>query len=564
VSETPDNWLRVRAIQATLSFICLAFLATQVQSPWWEGPILEVKPEWPEPSSGFVAKQPTEEVEEVAKVDLAPSDKGAGKRTEDESTDGTRPDKDPASESAADSDTGASERDGFERIARLGPAEIELIDNVEQLSRELPETRTDLDRPCLRWQAAFATDGPRPVCMRRAMDPFFEQLRRVALKRADRPVRFSQLGDSLIAGDGFTGELRRLLHEQFGDGGFGWIYPGKASQYIGTRHLSVRYGGDWNAFNVVMDGPNAARYGFPGVAFEPKRGPTVGIYPHDEGTGRTFDRVGLVYWRPYSSLELRMALDGSSRRVDLSGAAQRHDATWVSLGESKPHRLRLSDFRSAATYYGIILENRGPGAVVDNMGLMNGRAPRLSLVDPATWRRHISLRGSDVVSFAYGVNSAGKKKASDEWLDDYQRQYGQVLRRTRRARSKTSCLVVGVLSRGTLQGGRVQVYPSVVPLLRHQRAAALENGCAFWNAFRAIGGEEGMNRWYHNSPRLLGSDFAHPTGAGYTKLANLFYSSVIDAFQTYLEERQTRLLNPGIETFSPPRQETPSVFRSEP
>lgn len=546
-----------------LLFAILALSAWHIDSPWWDGPVLKLTPVLPEPTGGFVKKTTDETVEDVAKVDLAPKKPPAasGGPTDgptDRPTDGPTDSSRDGEDGGKDATDAPARPTSAEAVGYLNtypdPDDFELLDKIRSLESQLEKPPTRLERPCRAWSSPLQTGAQVPYCTSRVMDGFFEQLRRVSLGRAERPLRYTQFGDSLIAGDGFTGELRRLLHDQFGDGGFGYVHMGKASRFIGTRHLTTRTSEDWKVSNVILDGPRAARFGFGGVAFEPDGSPYLRIYPHDEGTGRAFDRVGILYWRPHRKLSVQMRVDGETRRVDLSGPRRSDALTWVDVGDG-PHRLSLNDFREGV-YYGVVLENKGPGTVVDNLGLMNGRAPRLSLIDEAVWQKHIRLRGPDLVSFAYGVNSAGRRRASSRWLDRYSAQYADVLRTVRDApedetstsanRTYQDCMVLSVLTRGTLEGDEVEVYPSVEPLIRHQGRAAREAGCAFWNAFEAIGGRRGVDRWYHNRPQLLGSDFSHPTGAGYKKLANLFYASLIEGFRQYLEERIHRASHPNL------------------
>ena len=54
---------------------------------------------------------------------------------------------------------------------------------------------------------------------------------------------------------------------------------------------------------------------------------------------------------------------------------------------------------------------------------------------------------------------------------------------------------------------------------------ALANNVAFWSAFNAMGGAGSMNSWL--SKGLAQSDRVHLTGAGYARLAEMFYRDLV-------------------------------------
>jgi len=525
--------LEKKPVQTVVFFGLLALTARFLAAPWWEGPVLTVRPTLPDPSGAFVkAPEEDEEVrQELATVELD----DAAEATAEPSMPRTPMSHPPG---AADANVKPSaERDRSRRLPSLG--DLQLLETIQKLDEKLDAPPTELHRPCLEWSPSYVASGYAPLCRRRAMDGFFDQLRDVALDQSDRPVRISQLGDSLVAGDAFTGELRRLLHEQFGDGGFGFVHIGEASPHVGTRNLTSDTSSAWTVHDVVWEPHSDFKFGIAGVSFLAKGRPSLGIYPHDSGHGRSFDRVGLLYYRRESESSVRVTIDGDDRDLDLSGPAERNAVRWLDI-EPGPHELRLSGFDRSNFVYGVLLEKTGPGVVIDNLGISSGRAPRLRFVGEDQWQAQIRKRNPDVMSFAFGVNSAGKHKAPDNWLEEYRDHYARILATARAAREELGCMVISVLTRGARENGRVDIYDSVKPLVRYQRDAARRANCAFWNAFGAMGGAEGARRWFDNHPQLLGSDLAHPTRAGYKKLANLFYTSLIRQFRRYLDERIRR------------------------
>jgi lysophospholipase L1-like esterase len=551
-----------KPLRTLLAFGCLAVAAHAISAPWWEGAILSIRPELPDPSGAFVdPPEADEEVKEkLATVDLAPtegSDDSDETSSPDEGADGARPDHEKASGPSA------KDRDASRKRAVSTPPDsepdrsplvfgeptttedLDLLETVRTLDRQLDQPPTPLERPCLEYVPDYLTRSYEPVCERRAMDPFFAKLRDVALERTDEPVRFSQFGDSLIAGDSFTGELRRLLQKQFGAGGYGFVHVGEASKFSETRHLDTDTSAAWTTYDIVHDPRAGAPFGLAGVAFEATGRPTLEITPQESGRGRNFDRVGLLYYRRRRSLAIRVNIGGDGRDVDLSGSPESNAIRWL---EADPgaQQINVAGFNRSAYFYGLILEQSGPGVVIDNLGLSSGRAPRLRFIDADQWRTQIRKRGSDAVSFAYGVNSVGVHKASDQWLSDYTDDYVSVLETARGASDEVGCMTIGLLMRGGLENGRVVVRDSVPPMIRHQRRAARHAQCAFWDAHAAMGGQEGAQRWYENRPQLLSSDLAHPTRAGYKKLANLFYASLIREFRYYLDERIQRATIPRL------------------
>jgi lysophospholipase L1-like esterase len=551
-----------KPFRTILAFGCLAVAAHVISAPWWEGAILSIRPELPDPSGAFVdPPEASEKVKEkLATVDLAPtegSEDSDGASPADEGTDGDRSDGGNNAETAASDrdrsdsngdsapDDAASDRSAFVFGEPATTEDLDLLGTVRKLDRKLDEPPTPLERPCLEYVPDYLTRSYQPVCERRAMDPFFAKLRDVALEKTDEPVRFSQFGDSLIAGDSFTGELRRLLQKQFGAGGYGFVHVGEASKFSETRHLDTDTSEAWNAYDVVHEPQTDVPFGLAGVAFEATGRPTLEITPHESGRGRNFDRVGLLYYRRRRSLAIRVNIGGDGRDVDLSGSPESNAVHWIDA-EPGAQQLNVAGFNRSAYFYGLVLEQSGPGVVVDNLGLSSGRAPRLRFIDDEQWRAQIRKRGSDAVSFAYGVNSVGKHKASDRWLSNYADDYVSIMETAKGASDEVGCMVMGLLMRGGLQDGRVVVRDSVRPMIRRQRRAARRARCAFWDAHAAMGGQKGAQRWYDNRPQLLGSDLAHPTRAGYKKLANLFYASLIREFRHYLDERIQRATIPRL------------------
>ena len=67
-----------------------------------------------------------------------------------------------------------------------------------------------------------------------------------------------------------------------------------------------------------------------------------------------------------------------------------------------------------------------------------------------------------------------------------------------------------------------------------QERIAIEEGCAWYSVFDAMGGEGAMGRWFKASPRLGWGDFAHATPAGAKVLGTYFFKALMRGFAEHL------------------------------
>jgi hypothetical protein len=76
--------------------------------------------------------------------------------------------------------------------------------------------------------------------------------------------------------------------------------------------------------------------------------------------------------------------------------------------------------------------------------------------------------------------------------------------------------------------------PTIPRIISAQRRAAFDSGCAFFDTWQAMGGENAMRRWYKARPRLAMGDFRHATPTGYEIIGNMFYKALLAGFANYL------------------------------
>ncbi len=513
----PDTLWTSKPIQCVLLFGVFCALATATQSPWWSGALLNVEPVWPANWAAFGLHN-------------APAAPGAPEAPL------TPASAEPIEPELPEVDLVALEAQLKAKQAQAMQARAEVKDRSTQraqakalmakLAKPLKAAGQPvvmLERPCL----ASAKDG---TCTARAMDAFYDEL--IALMSGARttPVRMAQFGDSLIAGDGFTGELRRLMQAQFGDAGHGFVALRAPSRYIGHEGLRVSDSEAW-ALDTMNKGGSARALGLAGMSFRRDGAPSLSL--RATSSARQFDRIGVLHDGQPGALEIA---GGEGRQLLRFERGEGPRVTWLKLPAASDE-IKLERFQGQGAYYGALLERDVPGVIVDNLGMLSAREASLARIDRAHWDAAMRQRGVNLASFAFGTNSAGKSAPGERWLSRYQSGYTSVLGGAMSVEHQRDCLVLSILTRGAREEGEIREYPSVQPLIKAQREAAKAAGCAFWDMNAALGGAQGAARWYERQPRWLGADLTHPTRGGYQQMARMFYAALLHDLNAHLEER---------------------------
>jgi hypothetical protein len=66
------------------------------------------------------------------------------------------------------------------------------------------------------------------------------------------------------------------------------------------------------------------------------------------------------------------------------------------------------------------------------------------------------------------------------------------------------------------------------------KKAAFDNGCAFWDLYTAMGGQNSMSSWVSN--KLAAKDFTHFSTEGARYVSEMLYNTLMDEYQEYLRE----------------------------
>ena len=374
-----------------------------------------------------------------------------------------------------------------------------------------------------------APSAPKALELTPAMtlhDPAGQALRKWldATERARRGkgvARAMFWGASHTAADFWTGHLRRMWHERWGNAGHGFAQPVRF--HPGYRHtdLNITASAGWQVLRWQADAQppqteplDAGLQGALVTSGDPADFAELRTTTDNPG-GRTWKEVEVwAKGRP----------DGGTLRIEHEGP----DGTEVVLlatqgtglhvarlrDKDAPHRLRLSPVGDGpVSLYGTVTERGGSGVVLDQMGIPGMRASVWLHWQEAAWAEQVQRRQPDLIVLAYGTNDVGD---ADEPLAKYAATWRQVLQRLRRVAPDASCILVGPTDRLEADGlGGKRTMPRTPGVIAVQRQVASEFGCAHFDAAAAMGG--GMPAW--QKAKLAQADDVHLTKLGYEAMA---------------------------------------------
>ena len=367
----------------------------------------------------------------------------------------------------------------------------------------------------------------------RGMRPFYQALEKTARGDEGAITRVGHYGDSSIATDLITSTVRENLQARFGDAGHGFVLAAKG--YIPYKHRGVRQSSNpdsWETREVVRRQDRYGRYGYGGVQSRALSGAWARVGTAKRGdVGKNASRFDIYYEAQPRGGKFSVRLDKEKHDTVSTKAEARSDGVYSIEAPDGPHVLELRHTRGGPVYlYGVAVEREGPGVVYDSLGLVGARANRLLNFDEAHIKRQLEQRGVNLIVLGFGGNEASDDRSEDDFYEDYM----QVLQRMRQGRDDLGCLVFAPLDQARRERGRIRTLPTIPLIIAAQRRAAFDSGCAFFDTYQAMGGENAMRRWYKARPRLAMGDFRHATPAGYEIIGNMFYKALLAGFADYL------------------------------
>ncbi len=371
---------------------------------------------------------------------------------------------------------------------------------------------------------------------------FQARLRKTA--RGEGKTRILQFGASHTAADIFTGRMRRVLQERFGDAGHGFFMP--ARPWKTYRHQDLKFENSklkswrwhWD-FIRHSEKPWCHDDGMLGVAGMSVRADSRRQYARfrtsTRGYGSRADYFELLYMTQPRGGDLYIKIDGQRKRKRVRTRGKLGLGIFKHEMVEGNHNFEMRPRGNGEVrVYGAYLERDAPGVVVDTLGINGSRAASMLEWNLPLWRKLVQRRDPALIVLAYGTNESGDK---DQPIRVYRRNLRRVLKRVRKAAPEASCVLFGPTDRPIVQRtSKRDPLPSFTRrprtelIVESQREIAKELGCGFFDAVAATGGRFSIVSWAHSTPKLAYKDYVHLTSRGYRLLADRFVDAILAGF----------------------------------
>lgn len=357
----------------------------------------------------------------------------------------------------------------------------------------------------------------------------------------DRVVHIFHYGDSQLEGDRISGAIRQRLQEKFGGGGCGMV---PFHQRIATYSLSQWNGGAFRTYSVVTDSStgtiSSGRYGPLCQVSITGESASLGFRQTRHRLARplskNISRVSLLVGRNSGGFSATLSCDGSSPERKTLGDPSND----VSMLEWKlPSNVTggTLSLKGSAEVYGVSFD-ADAGVTVDNIPLRGSSGTFFSSLDSASFAQCYRLLDTRLIILEFGCNHIPVLH-TDEDVDKFvSRMEGQM--RWFRSVAPPSCriLFIGPGDMTLSRGGQKKTYPTLPYLDKSLRRACLSCGVAYWDLFKAMGGEGSMQEWVEEKqPPLGGPDYTHFSFEGATLVGEMFADALLSYYDMYCKSK---------------------------
>jgi len=381
--------------------------------------------------------------------------------------------------------------------------------------------------------------------------PLFRSLRNLSSSR--QLIRIMHYGDSQIEDDRITSLLRNKLQSRFGGSGAGLVPVSQLYPY--GYSMKQTSSANWNRFTG---------FGKLDTAIKHRRYGTLASYctfapqnrhaeqdtttawvkfsksPHSYSNTKRFTQCRVFYSQNREPFLNELFQDNILVDADIVPATTRLKVIRWKL-DAPGDNLKLT-FKgtSSPEFYGIALDGQR-GVAVDNIPLRGSSGLFFTRMDQQLMKEMFRELNVKCFILQFGGNFVPSGLHN---FDGYENWFASQILQLKKLCPGASILVIGVADMSVKEKNRYITDPNVEKVRDALRNAAFNTGSAFWDMYKAMGGENSMPSWVFADPPLASGDFVHFKPLGAKTIAQMFYNAFILEYHRYENHARQITSNP--------------------
>lgn len=360
--------------------------------------------------------------------------------------------------------------------------------------------------------------------------------------KSDTTRRFviAHFGDSHIQGDYFSGMIRRNLHEAFGDGGEGILFPYSLCKSFGPKSLTSSSTGQWK-WITVLNNPKEENVGVTGYSLKTQDSTATLTFRYNpENPGFIVSETS--FWFGGGNVKVLLKNPGRGIWMEEDTVMHRNGLRRMVIhgyqaGTDISFRFKRASVKSAMDFdfYGISFDNN-QGLVYNRCGVVGATFLQLIAQEDFTLLQLKEMH-PDLLIFSYGSN-----ESYDAGLNIM--SYASLVRRFIYD-LKSALPEINIIITSPPDTRSANRYPkNTLAITDSLRVIASRTECAFWDLHEIMGGDTSIYFWLDN--QLARKDKLHFSKTGYELQGNLFSLAFLTAFS----EKHTVDIQPQIDSVS--------------
>lgn len=364
------------------------------------------------------------------------------------------------------------------------------------------------------------------------LDDFYERLYQLQLTNSGR-VSIVHIGDSHIQADYLTSVVRRNFHRDFGNAGRGLIVPLAVAGTNEPNNFKIASNVHWRSKRCVFP-RQSLPIGIGGVTIETSNAQArLQVFMNDLWLDYSFNALTLFYQKDAASygFSIRDMKGDELARIDSATDMESENFSRVAWDKKMNavtiQSIRSNPAQSRAMIYGIELENSMNGILYHTIGVNGAKFTHYN--SARYFARQTAALQPDLFIISLGTNEAVGYPYIDRALSE---QVDQLISTLREENPAAKFILVtpqdAFRSRNKPNPGILQVRNEIIRY-------AVDNGLAFYDMYKAMGGDHSAESWRSND--LLSADGIHLTRDGYEYEGNLFYYALMKGYNSYVPAR---------------------------